>query len=358
MAESNSFGQLFRWTTFGESHGHSLGVVIDGCPAGVKWSSESLQRDLDRRRPGQKTSQGEVIVTDRNESDQCEVVSGIFENKTLGTPIACLVKNTNARSQDYAQIAEAPRCGHADLNWKNKFAHTDIRGGGRSSGRETLSRVIAGSVAKMFLQQEQAEIKITAFAKRISEFELDANEIHALSDVTASASQNDIHKLVDKYSARFPTKKTNITDYLLKAKSAGESYGGVVEVWVDGCTPGLGEPVFYKMKSALAQAMMSIGATSGFEIGGGFDLCSQKGTEVHRQASSEVYGGIQGGITTGDRILFRVGFKPTSSILEVAQQGRHDPCIVPRAVPVVEAMTWAVLADMVLLQRLNNLRSN
>ena len=348
----NSFGQIFKWTTFGESHGPSIGLVLEGCPAGVPWNSEWLQKDLDRRRPGQASPSGEVLVTSRDEADRCEMLSGVFEGKTLGTPIACRIENTNQRSQDYSKMT--PRPGHADESWKTKYVNTDLRGGGRSSGRETASRVIAGSIARMMLQELQPELKVAAFARRIGEHELDSTELTDLSTKLGAISQNDIHKMVDKSPARFPTKRVDIADYLLKAKASGESYGGVGEVWIENCRPGLGEPVFYKMKSVLANAMMSIGATCGFEIGEGFALTQKKGTEVHAEGRKEPYGGIQGGITTGDRIVFRVGFKPTSSILDIAKAGRHDPCIVPRAVPVVEAMTWAILADMSLLQRLNN----
>lgn len=353
---SNSSGQIFRWTTFGESHGSSMGVVIEGCPAGVHWNSELLTQDLERRRPGQKSPTGEVLVTERNEMDRCEVLSGIFENKTLGTPIACRVENTNQRSVDYQAIQQEPRRGHADQAWMNKYAHVDLRGGGRSSGRETVSRVIAGSVGRMFVSQLHPEIKITAFAKTIGEWIVSEAHLLRLSDKIMMMSQKDIHQFVDKHPARFLNSEVQISEHLMTAKKNGESYGGVVEVWVDGCAPGLGEPVFYKIKSALAQAMMSLGATCGFEIGGGFALTHQKGTQVHStQTPVEVYGGVQGGITNGERIVFRVGFKPTSSILDVAQKGRHDPCIVPRAIPVVEAMTWSLLADLILLKRLNNI---
>lgn len=347
MSGVNSFGKMFRWTTFGESHGPAMGVVIDGCPAGVPLHVEDLQQELNRRRPGQvdaKTS--EVLVSSRNEEDIVEILSGVYEGKTLGTPIACVVKNTNQKSEDYKKIADNPRTGHADDVWKNKFGHVDPRGGGRSSGRETLCRVIAGSVAKNFLQQKFPKLKVMGFVKSIGEMELNEQELRDLNNNWLQKKQT-----ADVFSARFPTSRFDIANVLIKAKETGESYGGIVEVWVDGTPANLGEPVFYKLKNVLASAMMSIGATCGFEIGHGLAMTRQKGTVVHTSDSEDTYGGIRGGISTGERIVFRIGFKPTSSILDVAKKGRHDPCIVPRAVPVAEAMTWAVLADLALYGR-------
>ncbi|MBY0386371.1 chorismate synthase [bacterium] len=338
---------MFRWTTFGESHGPAMGVVIDGCPSGVPLQVEDIQRELNRRRPGQVDSKtSEVLVSSRNEEDRVEILSGVYEGKTLGTPIACMVKNTNQKSEDYKNIAQNPRTGHADDVWKNKFGHSDPRGGGRSSGRETLCRVIAGSVAQQFLKHKFPELKVLGFVKSIGDMELNEQELQTLNNNWLTQKQT-----VDEFSARFPTSRFDIVNVLLKAKEMGESYGGVVELWVDGVPAHLGEPIFYKLKNVLASAMMSIGATCGFEMGDGFAMTRQKGTEVHVPDSTKPYGGIRGGISTGERIVFRTGFKPTSSILDVAKKGRHDPCIVPRAVPAVEAMTWAVLADLVLLGR-------
>ncbi len=346
---SNSFGTLFRWTTFGESHGPGLGVVIEGCPAGITLDLNELQKQLNRRRPGQKDSvTGEVLVTSRDEADQLEILSGVFEGKTLGTPISCLVRNQNQRSQDYEKMAARP--GHADDVWKNKFGHSDPRGGGRSSGRETLSRVIAGAMAQQLVQTVYPQIRLVGFVKSIYNMELNEQELKNLAEQRDSKQE-----YVDSFSARFPTRQHDVATLLAQAKEAGESYGGVVEVWIEGVPKGLGEPVFYKMKNVLASAMMSIGATSGFEIGDGFALAQQKGTDVHRHSDQEQYGGQRGGITTGEKMIFRTAFKPTSSILDIAKKGRHDPCIVPRAVPVVEAMTWAVLADMILLQKTNTI---
>ena len=344
---SNTFGQLFRFTTFGESHGTAMGVVVDGCPAGVALTIENIQKELDRRRPGQMDSVAkEVLVSARNEADTVEFLSGVYENKTLGTPIACVVQNKNQRSQDYEEIKKAPRAGHADDVWQTKFGHADTRGGGRASGRETLSRVIAGAIAKQFLLQEYPELKVMGYVKSIGEMELNEQETAQLRTEWLENK-----KTADDFAVRFPTKRFPIADVLLAAKQNGESYGGVVELWIEGVPASLGEPIFYKLKNVLASAMMSIGATCGFEFGDGFAMSRQKGTSVHASNRTSPYGGIRGGISTGEPIVFRTAFKPTSSILDVAKRGRHDPCIVPRAVPVVEAMTWAVLADMILLKR-------
>ena len=310
---ANTFGQRFQMVSFGESHGSAYGVVIDGMPAGVKYDESLLLNNLSKRRPGSNT-----FVTGRNESDQPEILSGFFEGKSLGTPIAVVVKNENQRSQDYDQIQTEARIGHADDTWKNKFGHSDHRGGGRSSGRETLNRVIAGSFAQMLMQQLSSNIQVMAYAKKIGSIELpDAS-----------------HEL-----------PKDIQTMLEKAKVEGESYGGVVECRISQPPINLGQPVFHKFKADLAQAMMSLGATTGFELGAGFEGTELKGTEFHEKMLSVNYGGIRGGITTGEDIVFRVGFKPTSSIMDVAKKGRHDPCIIPRAIPVIEAICWHLLAD-------------
>lgn len=349
MSGVNSFGRLFCWTTFGESHGPGLGVVIDGCPAGVPLSKEWIQAQLDRRRPGQTDPVSQkVIVSARAEEDRVEILSGVHDGITLGTPIACFVKNQDQRPEDYHKISQQPRQGHADDVWKKKFGLSDLRGGGRASGRETLSRVIAGAVAQSFVRKVHPQLRILGFVDSIGQMKLNDDERQDLKTKWTTGLQT-----TDAWSARFPTTRFAIADFLLEAKEQGESYGGVVELWADGLPTGLGEPVFYKLKNALASAMMSIGATCGFEIGGGFDLASRPGTEVHSAQNQTSYGGQRGGISTGEPLSFRTAFKPTSSIMDVAKKGRHDPCIVPRAVPVIEAMTWATLADMILHQRLN-----
>lgn len=329
---ANQFGSRFVVTSFGESHGSALGVVVDGCPAGVDFKKDLLVKELQRRRPGHHGSQ--QIVSGRNEADMPEVLSGVFEGKTLGTPIAIIVRNQDARSQDYAKIQNSPRAGHADDMWRNKFGHSDHRGGGRSSGRETVARVMAGSVAQMLLSQVSASTKVLGYASQIGSYTLTPDERLQVTQ-----------KNIDSFQARFPSSRHHeIAEMLQKAQEHGESHGGVAEILIEKPPAFLGQPVFHKLKSDLAMAFMSVGATNGFELGLGFESASAKGTEFHH-GSQEVYGGIRGGISTGDAILLRVSFKPTSSILDVAKKGRHDPCIVTRAIPVLEAMTWLVLAD-------------
>lgn len=349
MSSANTFGQHFRWTTFGESHGAAIGVVIDGCPAGVRWQEDLLTAQMNRRRPGQKDGAlDEVLVTDRQEDDRVEVLSGVLEGKTLGTPIACLIHNKNQRSQDYDSIKASPRIGHADDVWLHKFGHSDHRGGGRASARETAARVIAGTVARMFLETKYPEMKVRSFVSQIGEFQLSEQ------DRVKWATEWTSEKNLENYTARFPTSQP-VAEMLRAAKQSGDSYGGLVETWIAGAPPGLGEPVFEKIKSKLAHAMMSIGATCSFEIGGGKDLAAQKGSATHTSMTSKNYGGIRGGISTGDDILFVVGFKPTSTIGAMAKEGRHDPCVLPRAVPIVESMAWAVLADLELARRSNKI---
>ena len=338
---SNSFGTHFRITSFGESHGAALGAVIDGCPSNVIYREDVLLKELARRRPGQHGLVANQAVSARQENDSPEILSGVFEGKTLGTPIAILVRNRDAKSQDYEKIAQNPRAGHADDVWINKFGHRDPRGGGRSSGRETLARVLGGSFARMFLSQTHPELKITAYTLKIGPFALTEIEQIQATEIN-----------VDDYTSRFPSSRhLEVKQALQKIQAEGESWGGVAEVKVSGMPSSLGQPIFHKLKSDLAMAMMSVGATSAFELGEGMVAALKLGTETH--TSEKPYGGIRGGISTGEDLLFRVHFKPTSSILDVAKQGRHDPCIVPRAIPVLEAMTALVLADHVLWRRLD-----
>lgn len=326
---ANLFGQYFQLMTFGESHGPALGAVIDGCPAGVVFDESLLRAELAKRRPGQSQ-----LTTARQEADEPEILSGLYEGKTLGTPIAVIVRNQNARSQDYAEIAKAPRAGHADDVWKMKFGHSDPRGGGRSSGRETLSRVIGGAFAQMYLKTAMAKVKVTAFTSQVADLSLTEKDRAALASVD-----------IESFPARFPSENAKLAEQMiLKAREAGDSLGGTAEIWIEGLTAGLGQPVFHKLKSDLTAAVMSVGATSGVEIGAGFSASNAQGVAFHH-SSSEVYGGIRGGISTGEKIAMKVHFKPTSSILDVAKKGRHDPFIVPRAVPVLESMIWLVLAD-------------
>ena len=333
----NSWGNVLLMHTFGESHGPALGCVIDGMPAGVIYRGDILLRDLARRRPG-IWSEGSLKegVSKRQEPDIPEVLSGIYAGLTLGTPIALVVRNQDARAQDYQQLL--PRPGHADEVWQKKFGHVDPRGGGRSSGRETVSRVIGGAFAKMLLSQVLPELKVYAYLCQIGTFELPQEE-RALVD----------SERIDEYVARFPSPslQESVLDSLKKARADHDSLGATLEVVIRSPPVGLGQPVFHKLKNDLAAAMLSIGATYSFELV--YDRATHYGHEFHAPGFS--YAGIQGGISTGETIIFRVGIKPTASIGEISQRGRHDPCIGIRAVPVVEAMTYFVLADHWLWRR-------
>lgn len=331
---ANLFGERFRLLSFGESHGPALGAVIDGCPAGVEFDEPLLRAELARRRPGQSD-----LTTSRREADEPEVLSGIFEGRTLGTPIAVVVRNTDARSGDYRNLA--PRAGHADDVWKAKFGHSDPRGGGRSSGRETLTRVIGGAFARMTARALCPSLKIAAFTAQVGGLELTAEDRSAAGAMDSSK--------IDSFAARFPSARAAEAEAaILAAREKGDSLGGVAEILIAGAPAGLGQPVFHKLKADLASAFMSVGATSAVEIGEGVGASGAVGTAFHADAKGEVYGGIRGGISTGETIRARVHFKPTSSILDVAKKGRHDPFIVTRAVPVLEAMAWLAMIDHVL----------
>lgn len=335
----NSFGTIIKMHTFGESHGPSMGVVLDGLPAGIPINKDLLINDLFRRRPGHWDPLSSLTNSKRQEPDLPDLISGIYQDKTLGTPICILIPNQDTRSQDYHDLI--PRTGHADQTWLTKFHHTDPRGGGRSSGRETVARVIAGSFAKMLLNRICPSLKVTAFCSQIGPYKLSNDEFKM-------ASKQDI----DQFIARFPSanQQQKMTDLLKKAKEDGDSWGGIATILIENPPAGLGQPVFRKLKSDLAQAFMSIGATSQCALDQfqNFDL---PGSQFHHQNQS--YGGLNGGISNGQNIQFQVGFKPTSSILDVAKKGRHDPCIIPRAIPVLEAMAYWVLADHLLWSQLD-----
>jgi chorismate synthase len=329
----NTFGRLLTTTTFGESHGAALGAVIDGCPAGIAMDVSDFESALARRRPGQST-----MTTSRSEPDQPQVLSGIFEGKTLGTPIAVVVYNQDARPSDYSPGLLRP--GHADEVWQAKYGVRDWRGGGRSSGRETLSRVIAGVVARKILPKE---ISIVSFTRSVGQ--------HTAQKIPSSLTLEQ----VDHHPTRCPdaTVADAIAKELVTCKESGDSRGGIAELWVDGLPAGLGQPVFKKLKSELAAGMMSIGGTIGVEFGDGFQSTHRTGTEFHQDRSRA--GGIQGGLSNSDRLLMRVAFKPASTLGMNAKKGRHDPCIVPRAIPVVDAMAALVLADFYLASRLDRI---
>jgi chorismate synthase len=342
---ANRFGQIFTLTSFGESHGAALGVVIEGVPAGVTWETEILSRAMARRRPGQSDRSGEVLVSARQEADAAEVLSGVHDGRTLGTPIAVIVRNQDARSEDYQAIRPGTRRGHADDLWLEKFGHSDPRGGGRASGRETLARVIGGAVAEMVLVQAKLGIEVSGWLEQIGPLELDAEESRA-AHLLGRAE-------IDAFSARFPSsqKSEAVRHLLSEGRSAGESFGAKVQLSIKGLPRGLGQPVFHKFKADLGAAMLSVGAVSGVELG---ETGPAKGTEFH-SGSTAVYGGVRGGLTTGEPVGLRLTVKPTASILDVSKKGRHDPCVAIRAVPVLEAMAWLVIADHWLWTRLDRI---
>ncbi|MFA7681953.1 MAG: chorismate synthase [Candidatus Peribacteraceae bacterium] len=324
---SNSFGNLFRITTFGESHGPALGVVIDGCPAGIPFSEEDLIPELARRRPGQS-----AVTTARNEPDEPRILSGVFEGKTTGMPIAVIVENTNQQSEDYELLRKAFRPGHADEAMAEKYGHRDHRGGGRASGRETVARVIAGVIARKILPKDVCIIGHTIKIGPHEAQKFDAKQIE----------KNPV-RCADKEKAK------EMEEYILQLKEEGDSAGGLVEVRVEHTPKHLGDPVFEKLKANLAKAMLSIPAVTGFSYGAGFKTAEMQGTEYI--ADKNNFGGILGGISTGDDLVLHLSVKPTTSLGDVAKQGRHDSCIVPRVIPVAEAMVAMVLADAYLMQK-------
>lgn len=351
----NSFGQLFRLTTFGESHGKALGGVIDGCPAGITLDVEQIQAELDRRKPGQS-----AIVTQRKEPDTVEIYSGIFEGKTTGTPIGFAIHNTNQKSQDYSHIKDSYRPSHADYVYDQKYGFRDYRGGGRSSARETASRVVAGAIAKQFLNG----IQINAFVSQVGEMKLDK----PYQELDFSQIESNPVRCPD------PEMAQQMEEYIKAIKKEGDTIGGVITCVIQNVPVGLGEPVFDKLHARLGEAMLSINAVKGFEYGSGFEGVKMKGSQ-HNDAyntdgttQTNRSGGIQGGISNGMDIYFNVAFKPVATVLQsyetinkegekvTAQgKGRHDPCVVPRAVPIVEAMAALVLADYALLARTNKI---
>lgn len=356
----NSFGTIFRVTTFGESHGAAIGCVVDGCPAGLTLSADMIQADLDRRRPGQS-----AVTTSRQESDQVEILSGVFEGRTLGTPIALLIRNSDARSQDYDALRNVYRPSHADFTWTAKYGHRDHRGGGRSSARETAARVAAGAIAKALLAA--SGVAIYAYVRQVYDIALPAD--YRLAD--PATVESSVVRCPDPATAQ------RMEAAILQAGKDKDSLGGVVSCEVSGCPAGWGEPVFDKLQADLAKAMMSLPATRAFSYGEGFTAGAMRGSD-HNDSFTSVEGrivtdtnrsgGIQGGITNGMPLYMEVAFKPTATIgkeqatvtttgesITLAAAGRHDPCVLPRAVPIVEAMAALVLADHMLRQRLAQL---
>ncbi|MDJ0616550.1 MAG: chorismate synthase [Calothrix sp. MO_192.B10] len=351
----NSFGHLFRVTTFGESHGGGVGVVIDGCPPRLEISAEEIQVELDRRRPGQSK-----ITTPRKEADHCEIISGVFEGKTLGTPISIVVKNKDTRPQDYDEMARKYRPSHADATYDAKYGIRNWQGGGRSSARETIGRVAAGAIAKKILRQV-ANVEIIGYVKRIKDLEASIEP----NTVTLEQVESNIVRCPDAESA------ARMIDLIEQIRNEGNSIGGVVECVARNVPKGLGMPVFDKLEADIAKGVMSLPASKGFEIGSGFagTLLSgfEHNDEFYTDEDGEIRtltnrsGGIQGGISNGENIIIRAAFKPTATIRKeqktvtkegeetiLAGKGRHDPCVLPRAVPMVEAMVALVLCDHLL----------
>jgi chorismate synthase len=354
----STFGHLFRVTTFGESHGGGVGAIIDGCPPQLELSEADIQIDLDRRKPGQSK-----IVTPRREDDRAQILSGVFEGKTLGTPIMILVQNKDARSQDYSEMAEKFRPSHADATYQAKYGIRNWQGGGRSSARETIGRVAAGAIAKKILKQA-AGVEIIAYVRQVKDLiapDIDPNT------VTMEQVESNILRCPDSASAE------KMIDFIDQIRRDGNSVGGIIECVARNVPVGLGDPVFDKLEADLAKAVMSLPASKGFEIGSGFNGVLLTG----REHNDEFYrsgdrlrtrtnnsGGIQGGISNGENIILRVAFKPTATILleqntvsvagedtTLTGRGRHDPCVLPRAVPMVEAMVALVLCDRYLTQK-------
>lgn len=357
----NSFGNIFRLTSFGESHGAAIGGVIDGMPAGIAIDLDAVQRELDRRRPGQS-----AIVTARNEKDRVRILSGIFEGVTTGTSIGFIIENENQHSADYGNIKDAFRPSHADYTYTSKYGLRDYRGGGRSSARETAARVVAGAFARQALAQ--LGIDLYAYTSQVGEIALSRDYRLYSRDA------------IDTNAVRCPdaTKAAEMEQLIKQVKGEGDTIGGIITGVITGVPVGLGEPVFGKLHAMLGAAMLSINAVKGFEYGDGFDFATRRGSEVNDafttdsegrvRTATNHSGGIQGGISNGEDIIFRVAFKPVATLLRdvntidkdgnsitLKARGRHDPCVLPRAVPIVEAMAAMVILDAYLLNKTTHL---
>ena len=352
----NTIGKFFRLMSFGESHGVAVGGVIDGCPAGVELSEEYIQGELNRRKPGQSD-----VSTPRQEGDEVEILSGIFEGKSTGMPIGFMVRNRNQNSKDYAHLKDLYRPSHADYTYQTKYGIRDPRGGGRSSARETIARCVAGAIAKLALKQYG--IQIQAYTSQVGPIKL------------AGSYQDYDLSLTEKSDVRCPDPKTasEMETLIAEVKSKGDTIGGVITCVAKGVPVGLGEPVFGKLHAALGHAMLTINAVKGFEYGDGFNAAFFRGSERndrffndngHINTRTNNSGGIQGGISNGQDIYFRVAFKSVATILMEQEtvnmegedtilkaRGRHDPCVLPRAVPIVESMTAMTLLDYLLIQK-------
>tara|TARA_Y100000816_G_scaffold160493_1_gene114755 strand:- start:540 stop:1607 length:1068 start_codon:yes stop_codon:yes gene_type:complete len=354
---SNSFGKVFKISTFGESHGKAIGVIIDGCPAGININEEIIQKDLERRKPGQSK-----ITTQRKEEDKVQVLSGLFNGKSTGAPISLLINNKDQKSSDYNHISTSFRPSHADYTYHKKYGTRDYRGGGRSSARETANWVAAGSIAKQILSK--TKIKISAYVSQVGSLKLKKN--YKLLDL--NKIENNIVRCPDiEYSKKF-------IEIIDDARKNLDTIGGVITCVIEGCPVGIGEPIFGKLHAELGRAMLSINAVKGFEYGSGFKGVEMFGSEHNDEfevkknkifTKSNYSGGIQGGISNGQDIYFNVAFKPVSTIMKdqksindknkkitIKGKGRHDPCVVPRAVPIVESMAANVLVDLYLQSKI------
>ena len=355
----NSFGELFRITTFGESHGKAIGVIVDGCPSNIEIDEAFIQSELDKRRPGQSK-----ITTQRKESDTAQILSGVFEGKTTGTPISIVIPNEDQRSKDYSHISDKYRPSHADYTYQMKYGIRDYRGGGRSSARETAARVAAGAIAKLFLKKHGIEIFAhVSGAGQIEAPNVDASDLQALLKIR----EDNIVRCAD------PATANEMIDFIDQIRKNGDTVGGRISTIIRGVPAGLGEPVFDRLHAELGKAMLSINAVHGFEYGSGFDGSRLQGSQhndIFTQEEGKIVtrtnfsGGIQGGISNGMDITFRVAFKPVATIMRdqstlnqegeettISGKGRHDPCVVPRAVIIVEAMAALVIADQLLKQK-------
>lgn len=355
----STYGKIFKIATFGESHGVAIGVVVEGCPSGVTFDTDFIQKELDRRKPGQSR-----ITTQRREADEFEVLSGVFEGKTTGTPIAIIIRNQDQRSKDYTHIATQFRPSHADYTFHEKYGIRDYRGGGRSSARETAARVAAGAVAKLLLQS--AGVSIQAYVSQVGKLKLEKS----YQELDLSEAENNAVRCPD------PVLAQTMFDFIDETRKKGDSVGGIVTCVAKGVPVGLGEPVFDKLHAELGKAMLSINAVKGFEYGSGFDGVELYGSQHNDQfytdqdgkvrTKTNLSGGVQGGISNGEDIYFRVAFKPVATIMQdqdsvneagenvvVSGKGRHDPCVVPRAVPIVESMAALVLADLYLRNKVS-----
>lgn len=359
---ANCFGSVFRLTTFGESHGEAIGGIIDGCPAGLSISIDFIQNELDRRRPGQSS-----ITTQRKEEDKVEILSGIFEGKSTGAPIGFLIRNTDQRSKDYSHLKDSFRPSHADFTYEKKYGFRDYRGGGRSSARETACRIVGGAIAKLLLNEYQ--ISINAFVKQVGSVKLNKN----FDTLDLTKTESSIVRCPDEETA------AKMIAYIEDIKKQGDTIGGIVQCAIQNVPVGLGEPVFDKLHAVLAHAIMSINAVKGFELGSGFDSIQFKGSELNdvflpnggsekALTKTNNSGGIQGGISNGMPVWFNVAFKPVATLMKSQEsinssgekinleaKGRHDPCVLPRAVPIVESMTALVIADFLLLSKINKI---